>query len=413
MRAIPAPRRRPRRHLTTAALAALAIFPAGASADTTVGTIGVAGLCGTGQQEGVGSAAMPTSGTVTDLAFQSYDQTAGAKETLQVLRPTGTPNTFTVVGRTGELTDPGTGAVVHAAVSIPVQAGDVVGVYAVSGGGPGGYVACWSQANTGTYDNTFAFPPTNPQVGDQVSGFAFDWVPNVQATLSTGPTLPKCGGETATIYRGSGYPGTSTAKANDPMTIKGTAGDDVIYAANGADTIDGAGGNDKICGVGGDDMIRSGAGNDYVFGSQGNDDLGGQAGDDEVIGGPGNDRVNGSDGTDVVRGGDGDDVMNGGNGDDRVYGGANDDVLGGNDGVDYCNGGGGNDRVTLNGGCETYDSSTVSNNTPAPNGADSAVVAQAESDSDAPGNAATLMPATDAGSGADVVGGNVGRAGDV
>jgi Ca2+-binding RTX toxin-like protein len=232
--------------------------------------------------------------------------------------------------------------------------------------------------------------------------------------LSATATPPKCFGQPATIYRGSGYPGTSTASPNDPMTIVGTPGDDVIYTANGDDTIDGAGGNDKICGVGGNDKIRGGAGNDEIFGSQGDDDLGGQSGDDQVIGGPGNDRVNGGEGNDKVRGGDGDDIVNGGDGDDQVFGGANDDVLAGNAGTDYCKGGPGNDRVTANGSCETFDTTVVSNNTPAPTAAaDRLVVASAEDPNDANGNAASLMPATDAGSVGDVEGGNSTAFGDL
>jgi hypothetical protein len=80
----------------------------------------------------------------------------------------------------------------------------------------------------------------------------------------------------------------------------------------------------------------------------------------------------------------------------------------------FCTGGSGNDRTTLNGGCETFDSSSVSNNTPAPTAAgDRAVVASAEDPDDANGNAASLMPATDAGSGADVIGGNATAFGDL
>jgi Ca2+-binding RTX toxin-like protein len=240
-------------------------------------------------------------------------------------------------------------------------------------------------------------------------------------------TPPLCFGQQATIYRGSGYPGTNTAKANDPMTITGTSGNDVIYAANGNDVIDGAGGDDLICGVDGMDKIRGGAGNDRIFGSQGDDDLGGQIGDDEVIGGPGNDRVNGGAGNDRVRGGDGNDILNGGDGDDSVYGGNDDDVLAGGDGIDNCQGNSGNDVLTSNGGCESPPSADlVTNNTEASTAAgDRAVVAAAESDgtswADGAGvnpatetnPAAAFLPSTTGGTSNDVEGGNVTAEGDV
>ena len=224
-----------------------------------------------------------------------------------------------------------------------------------------------------------------------------------------------CFGKVATI---------DFAGDNGNRTIVGTPGDDVIYAGNGKDTIDGGGGNDAICGLGGDDTIRGGVGNDEIFGSQGDDSLGGQAGDDEVIGGPGNDQVNGGFGFDVVRGGDGNDILNGGGDDDQVFGGADDDVLAGNDGdADSCNGGPGTDRVTANGGCETIidDAVLISDDTPALTAAaDRKVVAAAESDggtwidgaSGSKANAAELMPAADANSGGDVLGGNVTAFGD-
>ena len=174
----------------------------------------------------------------------------------------------------------------------------------------------------GTAPNgTWSLYVTDAAGGD--TGDIEGWTLDIETAAA--PAGPTCSGQPATIYRGSGYPGTSTATANAPMTITGTSGDDVIYAANGDDVIDGGGGDDLICGVGGNDKIRGGAGNDRIFGSQGDDDLGGQAGDDEVIGGPDNDRVSGGAGNDTLRGGDGNDIVNGGDGDDSVFGGNDDE----------------------------------------------------------------------------------------
>jgi hypothetical protein len=234
-----------------------------------------------------------------------------------------------------------------------------------------------------------------------------------------------CFGQAATIYRGSGYPGTSTATPNAPMTIVGTSGNDVIYAANGDDVIDGGGGDDLICGVGGNDKIRGGAGNDRIFGSAGDDDLGGQAGDDEVIGGADNDRVNGGAGNDTVRGGDGNDILNGGDGDDRLFGGNDDDVLSGGEGIDDCQGNGGTNTVTANGGCETVTLLRASNDTPArTTSGDRAVVTAAEAEGASWSDGASVNPKTEAnpaaaflpntpgGNSADVEGGNVTAQGD-
>jgi hypothetical protein len=137
-------------------------------------------------------------------------------------------------------------------------------------------------------------------------------------------------------------------------TTVGTEGDDVIVTANGADTVDGRGGNDLICTNGGDDFVRGGTGDDRVDAAGGNDNVGGAAGVDQLLGGSGNDQVHGGTDDDIVRGAEGNDTLNGGDGADQVIGGLNDDVLFGDAGApDACNGGAGFDRVPAGGGCET------------------------------------------------------------
>jgi Ca2+-binding RTX toxin-like protein len=385
--------------LLATASAALAA-PQVASA-TDIGQAGYGPNSGcTGSVQWLSSASVPAGGgVITAFRYKaSGDGTSGTGPfhvDFNVLRSVGGTQ-YLVVGHAGAQTDAEDGAVHSVAVNIPVQAGDVLGLWTDEGNWPCSIAGSGSDV----FANFASDPPTGSIVDLPIN--AGPGTLNVAATV--GPAGPTCNGKTPTI---------NFAGNNAPHVINGTPGNDVIYSGNGADTIDGVGGNDTICGVGGADKIRGGAGDDYVFGGPGDDDLGGQVGTDSVIGGQGNDRVNGAEGNDFVAGGDGNDIANGGDGDDRVHGGANDDVLAGNAGIDECVGNQGNDRTTLNGGCEDFQSTTVSNNTPATTAAgDRAVVASAEDPDEAAGNAATLMPAADAGSGLDVDGGNSTAFGD-
>jgi hypothetical protein len=97
---------------------------------------------------------------------------------LQVLRPLG-GGQYTVLGDTGHQTDPCDGQLHSYPVNIPVQAGDVLGVYVVS---------VWQGLLSGG-GRTFTFQP-EPMVGDtvtassHVSGFTVD----ESATLTQVPT---------------------------------------------------------------------------------------------------------------------------------------------------------------------------------------------------------------------------------
>ena len=55
------------------------------------------------------------------------------------------------------------------------------------------------------------------------------------------------------------------------MTVRGGAGDDVIWGANGGSNLFGDAGNDRIAGGTGDDLIAGGSGNDTLTGCGGND----------------------------------------------------------------------------------------------------------------------------------------------
>ncbi len=79
----------------------------------------------------------------------------------------------------------------------------------------------------------------------------------------------------------------------EPVTIFGTAGDDVIDGTRGSDVIRGLGGNDTIRGGRGNDTICGGDGDDELIGNRGDDDLGGGDGPDLCRGGTGVDTVPG------------------------------------------------------------------------------------------------------------------------
>jgi Ca2+-binding RTX toxin-like protein len=73
-------------------------------------------------------------------------------------------------------------------------------------------------------------------------------------------------------------------------TMNGGAGDDVLWAGDAADRLDGGEGNDNLWGGGGSDSLLGGAGADKLDGSIGDDVLEGGAGADSLIGGAGADR---------------------------------------------------------------------------------------------------------------------------
>ena len=116
-------------------LAAVPATSALASTGTTVGQTGtpVPTVRFTGGFEDVqADAAMPAGGLVASFQTQSSSCSAGqGVYDFQVLRPLG-GNQFQVLGDTGNQTDPCDSQLHSYPVSIPVQAGDVIGVYVVS-----------------------------------------------------------------------------------------------------------------------------------------------------------------------------------------------------------------------------------------------------------------------------------------
>lgn len=161
-----------------------------------------------------------------------------------------------------------------------------------------------------------------------------------------------------------------------PMTLTGTAGDDVLNGGSANDTISGGNGNDTLNGN---------AGNDTLNGEDGNDTLDGGTGEDTMTGGSGNDifivdntndttSENAAEGTDEVKSSvtftlaanienltlTGADAINGtGNAlANTMTGNAADNTLNGGDGADTLNGNGGNDTLTGGAGADTINAGT-------------------------------------------------------
>ena len=182
---------------------------------------------------------------------------------------------------------------------------------------------------------------------------------------------------------------------SDAYTANGNAGDNFFATGDGADVIDGAGGNDEIRTYGGDDTLIGGAGDDELVGGVGADALDGGAGvdtasyddsgvavtvdlstgvgsggeaagdtyvsienlegsvhGDDLTGDDAANLISGNAGDDLLHGHGGDDILRGDAGDDRIYGDlgadlthAGADTLEGGDGDDILHGGGGIDTV--------------------------------------------------------------------
>ena len=153
-------------------------------------------------------------------------------------------------------------------------------------------------------------------------------------------------------------------------SIAGGAGNDLIYALDGADTLTGGAGNDTLLSTYGNDSVDGGAGSDEIRGGAGNDTLVGNGGSydgllDRLYGDAGNDvlmagagggplQAEGGAGFDAITGGIADDTLSGGgerdtllggSGNDYLYGGDDWDTLDGGVGRDYLSGDAGDDRL--------------------------------------------------------------------
>ena len=145
------------------------------------------------------------------------------------------------------------------------------------------------------------------------------------------------GGEGSDWLNGGGHaPGDTVPDSADDGAdyIDGKGGNDHIFGNSQAGVQGAADGGDRIFGGEGMDYVNGNAGNDAIFGGAGSDRLYGGADDDSIDGGSGADHLNGNKGNDTLEGGDGNDELLGGQGDDRLSGGNGFDTLTGNAGSD-------------------------------------------------------------------------------
>ncbi|WP_430014783.1 calcium-binding protein [Microcystis protocystis FBCC-A270] len=146
-----------------------------------------------------------------------------------------------------------------------------------------------------------------------------------------------------------------TFNLDESHSITGTAYDDNLTGANGADILSGLDGNDTLRGLNEADTLNGGLGHDSLdggsepdslIGGDGNDTLDGGSEDDTLIGGDGNDTLLGNSGFDSLDGGGGEDSLDGSGGNDTLLGGGGNDTLLGVGGNDTLIGGDGNDTLT-------------------------------------------------------------------
>ena len=142
----------------------------------------------------------------------------------------------------------------------------------------------------------------------------------------------------------------------DVENIEGSAYDDVLTGADGANRLDGSSGNDVLEGGAGADRLDGGAGEDWLSyaGSDGAVSVrlyDGYAGrghaEGDIISGFEN--LRGSDYADILAGNSGANRLEGSAGNDQLWGGSGDDVLQGGAGADRLDGGAGEDWLSYAG----------------------------------------------------------------
>jgi Ca2+-binding RTX toxin-like protein len=216
--------------------------------------------------------------------------------------------TYRVVGHDGPRTLSGPGLITFSGISVPVQAGDVLGLNAGTGSG---FVQCMFVA---TGDTMLYANPSDAADGQDVTFTTVpDRRPNISAVVEPDCDKDGLGDETQDTNTAS-----CQAAGAAPLTCKGaqatiigTDGDDVRTGSPGRDVIVGLAGNDTLSGLAGKDVICGGSGKDRLKGGKGNDFLSGQKGNDTLKGGPGKDKLSGKKGKDLCIGGPGTDKAKG------------------------------------------------------------------------------------------------------
>lgn len=168
----------------------LAVAAAPASADTTIGQTGADGSLNCGGPLSIADTnyIVPAGGgTITSFSIESVAADAGRQLAFLVLRPTSTPSSYTVVGKSGLVTQAGTGLETFTLpANIPVQSGDILGFRLNTGNG---FQYCGRAFFSGAL-LVLSFDAVDPIVGDTVS-FPLPFISrhlNLSANLVPTPT---------------------------------------------------------------------------------------------------------------------------------------------------------------------------------------------------------------------------------
>ncbi len=287
------------------AATALMIVPSGAGAATQIGTTFTPGApAGSANFTFLqGEYAVPTGGVITQWNYQA-PATNIPQLKFKVARPTGNTSEFTMIGESPVVV-PSASMLNPYDIRIPVQAGDVIGLYTNTTG----YIDRPDPAFSEFYKSGDQMPGPTPIAFNGPLGYMMD----VSANLESDCDNDGFGDETQDQNLSSCAPGTIPPPAPTPggttvtckglpATIVGTNGSDVRTASQGRDVIAGLGGNDTLSGLGGSDVICGGAGKDLLKGGKGKDTLLGQKGKDTLKGGPGKDVCKGGKGKDTAKG---------------------------------------------------------------------------------------------------------------
>jgi Ca2+-binding RTX toxin-like protein len=211
----------------------------------------------------------PTDGTITSWSHNAGDEAGQMLEMKMFRHVSGT--TYRVVGHDGPHPITPNTINTFSGFSIPVKAGDVLGL------NDHDTFACVITATGG--DQILE------RFGDLADGESGAFTPRtsgegIRANISAQfESLYRCGGREATLAGTAGRD-----------TLVGTDGKDVIAGLEGKDKIKGLGGKDRICGGKGKDKLKGGAANDRLKGGKGRDKLTGGGGRrDKCAGGKGDD----------------------------------------------------------------------------------------------------------------------------
>jgi hypothetical protein len=260
-------------------------------------------------------------GVITSWSSKA-DNTSTGQLQLLVLRPTGAPNTFTLIGKDAVKTLSTPNAInTFTGVQFPVNPGDRIGVFQPGAATrpPCAFLVTPEPTNRFTFTNPPGSEPTqgsalifsglqnnfrvnavatveddcdNDGLGDQTQD------PDTSSCNAPPPPLPQPPAPTPSQPPTGGGAGVATTCKGQTATIVGTSGNDVRSGTSGKDVIAGLGGSDRLSGLAGNDVICGGKGKDTLKGGKGNDKLYGQKGKDTLKGGPGADLLKGGAGKD-------------------------------------------------------------------------------------------------------------------